>query len=353
MNLRLFLTTSAGTKDISQLAPAITWSGEYTQCARTLDFGLLSSPTDTNIPAIDCPLGAGVTLALDDMELFSGFIVSRTKSTESSVIDITAFDRGFYIKRNKASYQFKGTTPEDITRRICADFGIETGYIAQTGVKISRSFVATTLYHIIQTAYTLASRETGEKYLVRFEGSKLSVVKVGAEGAVALIAGESNLMSASTTESIENMINQVQIVSKEGTVRDTVRDESLIRLYGLLQEQIRSVDGEDMRAEAKRLIENNGVIQRITVHNLGDVHCVAGNAVAVEEPYTGLVGLFYIENDTHTWKNGQYYNKLVLNYRRMMDEKEAGAVISAAKKKVSGQSVSGSPWQYLYKPGEG
>lgn len=351
MNLRLLLTSSAGTKDISQLAPAITWSGDYTQCARTLDFGLLSSPTDPHIPVIDCSLGTGVTLALDDVELFSGFIVSRTKSTESSVIDITAFDRGFYVKRNKASYQFKGAAPEDITRRICADFGIETGYIAQTGVKISRSFVATTLYHIIQTAYTLASRETGEKYLVRFEGAKLSVVKVGAAGAVALIAGESNLMSASTTESIENMINQVQIVSKEGTVRDTVRDESLIRLYGLLQEQIRSVDGENMRAQAKRLLENNGVSQRITVHNLGDVRCVTGNAVAVEEPYTGLFGLFYIESDTHTWKNGQYYNKLVLNYRRMMDEKEAGSVISAAKKKASGQS--GSPWQYLYKPGEG
>ena len=47
--------------------------------------------------------------------------------------------------------------------------------------------------------------------------------------------------------------------------------------------------------------------------------------MTVREPYTGLSGLFYIDSDVHTWKNGQYYNKLTLNFKKIMAEKSAGS----------------------------
>lgn len=44
----------------------------------------------------------------------------------------------------------------------------------------------------------------------------------------------------------------------------------------------------------------------------------------VKEPYTGLSGVFFIDADSHTWKNGIYTNKLTLNFQNLMDEKESG-----------------------------
>lgn len=61
--------------------------------------------------------------------------------------------------------------------------------------------------------------------------------------------------------------------------------------------------------------------------------------MVVREPYTGLYGLFYIDSDTHEWKRGQYYNKLTLNYNRIMDEQEAGSLPNASGA-GTGQSYS-------------
>ena len=107
--MKLLLTNSAGTYDVTQLVPSIKWSGEYRQAARTLQFALLSSTVDPSIPVVDCPLGAQLQLLSGKTVLFDGFIVNRTKTTQSSQIDVTCFDRGFYLKKNKASYQFQGT----------------------------------------------------------------------------------------------------------------------------------------------------------------------------------------------------------------------------------------------------
>ena len=89
-------------------------------------------------------------------------------------------------------------------------------------------------------------------------------------------------------------------------------------------------------AEANKILEDNGVLQKITVENLGNSANMAGGAVVVQEPYTGLYGLFYIDSDVHTWKNGQYYNKLVLNFQNLMDEKDAGKLVNANGSKTAG-----------------
>lgn len=82
---------------------------------------------DKSIPTVDCPLGANVQLVESGKVLFDGFIVSRGKNTEKSEITLSCFDRGFYLNRNKGSYKFVNTPPEQIAARVAADFGIQTG----------------------------------------------------------------------------------------------------------------------------------------------------------------------------------------------------------------------------------
>ena len=73
--------------------------------------------------------------------------------------------------------------------------------------------------------------------------------------------------------------------------------------------------------QAKKLLADKGPTQKITVNTLGDIRCITGTVVELLEPHTGLVGEFYIDSDVHTWKRGQYYNKLTLNFKNIMSER--------------------------------
>ena len=42
---------------------------------------------------------------------------------------------------------------------------------------------------------------------------------------------------------------------------------------------------------------------------------------------SGVSGLFWVDGDTHTWKNGQHLGKFKLNYRNTMNEVSAGREI--------------------------
>jgi hypothetical protein len=344
--IKLLITNSKGTFDITQLASNITWSGDIRQCARTLELGIVTSYTDKNIPAVLCELGNGIVLMQDNRILFEGFIFERQKDTGSSLINITCYDRGIYLKRNEATYKFPNTTPDAVVKRICTDFDISVGAIALTGIKIARNFIGVSLYNIIMTAYTLASEQTGKQYMIRFSGAELSVVEKSVTKETLIIEGGSNLMSASTTESINNMVNQVAIYNSKDVLARTVKDTEAIKLYGLMQSYLKQPDKEDVSQKAKKLLADNGVIQKIVINNLGNIANVTGGTVVIREPYTGIYGLFYIDSDIHTWKLGQYYNKLTVNFKSIMDEQEAGSLPNK-----SGDKTGGIKWDYLYKPG--
>ena len=344
------MTNTAGTYDITKIIPTVRWSGDIRQVARSLDFGILSSPTDITIPKVDLPLGASVRMIEGGEALFDGFVITRAKGTEGKVVDASCFDRGFYLKKNKKTYQFRSQTPEAITAKVCADFNIPTGYITPTGFSLSRNFITgrDSLYDIIGTVYTLASATTKKAYHIGFRGPRLYVTEKAPDNRTTIIQGGSNLIAANTTESIESMVNVVKIIDSSGSEVRTMQDDSLIKLYGRMQDVLQQSKDNDRIADAKKLMDAGGVSQKITVDNLGNAACVAGGCVVVQEPHTGLYGLFYIESDVHEWKRGQYYNKLTLNFKAMMDEKAAGSLPNADGGKSKGNASIA--WDYYNKP---
>jgi hypothetical protein len=310
-----------------------------------LDFDVISSYTDKNVPVVLCELGNMVTFKQDKRILFIGYIFERQKNTVNNLISITCYDRGIYLKRNETTKTFKSASPETITKEICKEFNISMGAIASTGIKIRRNFIGVSLYNIIQTAYTLASLENGKHYLIRFNGLDLTVIEKTKSDETLVIEGGSNLMEASTTESINDMVNQVVIYNDKDVLIATQKDSEMIKLYGQMQSYMKQSEGEDVTNKAKQLIKENGVTQRITVDNLGNIANIAGGTVVVREPYTGIYGLFYIDADIHTWKLGQYYNKLTLNFKNIMDEQEAGSLPNKNGDKTASETL-----EYLHKP---
>lgn len=324
-NMRLFLNRAGAQIDISQLADEVQMSGEYTQACRTLSFGMLRSSTDWSIPYVEANLGEEIELYYGGDFIMSGLVWTRENDAEGKTLQTTVRDRGIYLKKNKTTFAARGETPESITARICAAFGIETGDIAKTGIGITRFFYGADLYSIIMTAYTKAAEQNGKKYMIRFRGRKLCVIEKGAADSGVYLRGDRDIIAATYRESLEDTVTRVAIYGQDNNLVKTVDNSELIKLYGVMQEYLKQSEDNSQETAAKKTLEKNGVERRVTVQNLGDARLVTGSTVYIWEPVTGLYGRFFIDGDTHTWKNGMYFNKLTLSFINMMDEKEAGS----------------------------
>ena len=163
-----------------------------------------------------------------------------------------------------------------------------------------------------------------------FRGEALEVIeKKQGERTLALRPG-SNLISLTATDSVESLVNRVQILSRDGTAKGSpVEDGASIARYGLFQQMVTESSGRDAAAEARKLLEDNAPAQKITAQVRGNPTLIAGECAVLQEPVTGLYGLCWIDSDTHTWKNGQYFCRLSLNFRNLMDEQEAGKLLDA------------------------
>lgn len=240
---------------------------------------------------------------------------------------VDCLDAGMYMANNQGFYRFRGATPEGAAAQICQDYGIPAGQFVQTGVRIDRRFSGTALWGILVTMYTLAGQKNGKRYQARFSGAgRLEVVERVEKGTNLVIQPGSNLISATTTESIEHMSNSVAIYDKNGKLLQIVEDKNAVKLYGLMRSVLSQGNkGEDMRVKAQSILEDRGLERTVNVECLGDPSLITGSTVVVKQPYTGLSGVFWIDADKHQWASGQYRTTLTLNCRNVAYEQEGGS----------------------------
>lgn len=322
--IRLYLVKKDSYIEITELIETISWSGERTQAARQIDFNILSSPYDRNLVTVNIELGDTVVLKEKDKELFRGYIFFEDKSYNSTSISYTAFDCAIYTLKNENSYNFKGVTPEDATKRICVDFGIPYKDIAYTGISLNKKFIGVKLYTIIMSCYTVATQNNGNKYMILAREGELNVIEKGVTTLSLVFENGVNLLDSSYTKNLDKMVNKVRIVDKDGNLIKDVVDNELLNTYGSFQQVITQSDGKDETKKANSMLK--GIESKIKITGFGDTTCITGMGVEVYDSYTGISGLFYIDSDKHTWSNGVYTVDLVLNLENLMDENESGDV---------------------------
>ena len=325
-----------GTKlDISELVEKVVWSGDYKSCARSLEFSIKTSLLDVNLPKVNIELGEIVKMSTSK-ELFTGYVVDREKSSGSNSISFLAYDTGFYINQSKGAYNFKNTTPESAASKICTEFGIPKGSFASTGKTMTKVFMGNSLYDIIMTLYTEASKSTGKKYMMYCEGTKVSVIEKGKTVLSLTFKEGNNLIDTTVKETIQKMINKVVICDEKGNKKSEVTNSEWVKLYGVLQDIVKVEEGKDSTTEAKAKL--NGVEQTYSLKGYGDTTCITGRGVKIKDSVTGVVGLFYINSDTHTFQNGQYTISLDMHFNNLMDEKS----VDQDEKEESNSSTSSS-----------
>ncbi|MCI9576974.1 MAG: hypothetical protein HFJ84_10105 [Clostridiales bacterium] len=330
--MKLVLTNQTGGYDVTEQVQKVTLSGDYQQCARTLEISMLLKscqrtggrhhPHNQTWESLVFQNGDHAALYHENQLLFSGNIETRARDSESSLVTLTAYDGGRILKKNTDAIKAAGLTPEGLVQTIAQKYGVPLGEIASTGVKLKKNYIQRSLYDMIQSAYTDAGEALGKKYIVRFEGQKLCVREKIRRDTTVLESGV-NLFSSSVTESVADMVNQVVIVDENDKVLQTLKNDEDIARYGLAQVMVKQTS-EDLTAQAKKKLEDGREEQKITVQNFGNPAYITGNAVVVKDTVTGLSGLFWIDSDVHSWKNGLYQNRLTLNFRNIMDEKDVG-----------------------------
>ena len=321
----LLLTPPGGgaPRDLAQLVQSVTWSGSDAETARALSVSI-AVPRDGSVEPPRLEEGAYLVFRVKGQTLFTGPLLSATTTTQSSVVDLSALDNGRFLVGNEGWYQFQEAAPEQAAAAVCGDFGIPTAALAQGGASVSRKFPGVALDKIIRTMYALAGEQTGKRFLVRFTGGgALEVVEKPGSATVEI----QSTMGVTNTWDISKLQNSVAIYTDTGALVRRTQDAASIGLNGRLEHTITQRGDEDAGTEAQAWLEDHGLQQNLTVETLGDVRLISGNAVKLRDTGSGVSGLFWIEQDTHTWKNKQYFTKVKLNFRNLADDSAAGSEV--------------------------
>ena len=315
---RLVLTAPGDgeSRDLTALVQSVTWQGDIRQTARELSAALaVHRDGSVEVPALE--EGAWLTLQGPDAPLFFGPLVQCTTSSQSMVVNLHALDRGRFLAGNRGWYKFTGATPEAAAALICSDFGIPAGTLAATGVPLTQNFPGASLDKLIRSLYTLAGAQNGKRYVLRFTGEgALEVVEKPSTATLEI----AQTMGVTNTWDITDLCNSVAIYTREGALVRQVEDGPSQALNGRLEHVIKQKDGEDAGAEDRAWLEDNGLEQKLTVEVLEPpLDLLAGAAVRLRDTGSGVSGLFWVDQDTHTWKNGQHYGRFRLNFRNLME----------------------------------
>ncbi|PIC72435.1 C40 family peptidase [Sporosarcina sp. P17b] len=332
--IKIIHVTNGSEVDITDFVTAVKWSGDDKQVARVLTFGIVSSPTDKNIPVLNLKMFDMIKMKDGDTEKYRGYVFAKDKSLSNNEIDVVSYDGLIYFLKSKGTYNFKNVTPGAITRRVCKDFGIPTGNIP-IGSPIKRIFDGEEIYNIIMTAYTFESNKTKKQYIPLMDKGKLNIKEKGKQIATYVLDPSTSIIDAKYGESAESVINVVKIYTQDGKYKGEVKLEGV---PGRLQDVYSGDDGKD---GARSLLK--GIEKTASIVALGSWDCITGNAVRIQEEHTGLVGLFYIVNDEHNFENGQHKMSLGLAFQNIMDSQAAGEdPDEIAKQEASNNSGSGS-----------
>lgn len=323
---RLTLSSSSGTADLTKIVQSLNWSGDIGQIARQISAVIAAPASGLRLPGF--ALGDTVTLTLEGEQVFTGTLVRRSRASLGNTMELTALDGGWRLVQNQGFYKFKNVKAHQAAETVCRDFGIPVSKLDASGSAHSRKFPGASLDQILATMYTLAGEDSGKRFLPRFDGQgKLEVVEKPQTASV-LIAPAANSMGIDVKEDISKLVTTVAIYSDDGKLIRTVSGQAAQDFGVSLQQVLVQRDGSDAKREAEALLEDKGLQQTVTVDCLGDPRLLTGNAVILKENATGAAGLFWIDGDTHTWKNGQYFCNLKLNFRNLMNETSGGSELT-------------------------
>ena len=307
------------TKDITKYVESVDWEGSDTQASRTVTLSVIFN-YDKKV-FLNIKNGDLIWLN-ESKDIFVGVVTYCERTGDVGTVSYTVKDFMHYLLRSQGSYNFKKTTPEKITKKVCSDLLIQTGSLFATKTYLkSQLYEDENYYNIIVDAYNSAAKKMSEKYPPAFmpamSGMKLNVIIKGQSSGITLDS-KNDITSSSFSQDTENMVNTVSIVNDKGKVIGSVSNSGNVKKYGVYKSTYKKEDGVNAKSAAKQLL--TGITKEATVEAIGRIQCIAGYSVIIKDAATKLKGKFYIESDRHTWKDGVHTMQLTLKFSNELEE---------------------------------
>lgn len=276
----------------------IRWSGNKDTVSRTLEFEYISGDA--------CETGDKIIFIEDGKILFVGQVYYIDFSSDGKNISVKCFDAIYNMVKSDATGRFNGTLA-DISTQICKIFGLNSqikGNKAQIEVITTGDL---TYYDIIHKASKIDFED--KKFNIRMSGTNSLVLESQLDEPVYTLSSSVNIREAEYSESIENMINTISIVTSDGVVLETRDNSQDIAKYGIFQNIERQREDDNKTELELKSVEYGG---DLLVD--GNTILTTGKKVTIKEPLTGIIGDFFITSDTHTWVDGDYNTQLGIDY---------------------------------------
>lgn len=325
--------------DVTQLVEQAKWKGRKGSSSRTLDVTLIDDDGYKHARSgIDVEQGHQCIFSYDGVELFRGIIMSQTQ-TQAKKLQFTAYDNGIYLANNKDTFCYENKTASEIFQDCCARFNLPVGEVAKCSYKIPELTKSkTTAFDAIADALSLDFDATGIRHYVASDKGKLNLLTRRENILQWVIEVGQNLTSYSYSRSIEDIKTRVKMVSKEGTTVAEKSNAELEKRIGIFQE-IDQPDESLTAAQVNDLIasimEEKGTPQRtLSVEAVGTAEVISGIGVYIIIPELEISRTFYVDEDTHTFKDNEHTMSLKLNYANDLAKEEKGAEDSSEEHKV-------------------
>lgn len=325
--------------DVTQLVEQAKWKGRKGSSSRTLDVTLIDDDGYKHARSgIDVEQGHHCIFSYDGVELFRGIIMSQTQ-TQAKKLQFTAYDNGIYLANNKDTFCYENKTASEIFQDCCARFNLPVGEVAKCSYKIPELTKSkTTAFDAIADALSLDFDATGIRHYVASDKGKLNLLTRRENILQWVIEVGQNLTSYSYSRSIEDIKTRVKMVSKEGTTVAEKSNAELEKRIGIFQE-IDQPDESLTAAQVNDLIasimEEKGTPQRtLSVEAVGIAEVISGIGVYIIIPELEISRTFYVDEDTHTFKDNEHTMSLKLNYANDLTKEEKGAEDSSEEHKV-------------------
>lgn len=326
--MRLYLIQIEGnietTYDITEVVASFNWNGSGQQVSRSLEVDVLNAPLDTNLDGVP-QISAGDFVKLAESEsataVFFGMFYNSDRASAIGTITYTAYDMLYHALKSSWSRSFKNMTPEAIALACCQEVGITPGNITATGIVLKKMLIDNeSVYNTMLKAYNKASLINTKKYFFKMTGMVLDVIVKGYVESGILLTDDSNLTDCNIKEDASDLVNRVKIYDADGNQVGVVSDEESIKKYGVFQTTYSQQDGVNSETAAKENFKAPS--QEYTCEAIGDMGCLSGYGVYIKDTSTGLVGHYWIIQDSHHFENGVHTMSLTLSFKNLMSEDE-------------------------------
>lgn len=325
LNIRLRVHIRGGKiYDFTKLVNSITWSGDYRSPSRTLEVIYLNPVMDSNIPTKDVLINSTCCFYVDEVELFRGNCVDIEKNSSNNTTTMNFKDIGNMLARDKKCYNFVGVKGDDVVKKIFKENmpPIYAEHIEPNTSLITQAYINKTGYEIIMDVYTKHSKEKNGKYkyMVVANLDKINVVKKGDKFINIEFSESKNIIDTQYKQDINEFVNRVLVVDENGNKVSEKINNDLRKIYSRISTEILQQRENEKVSTDEINKAFHGVDNTCTLKGIGNIYTRTGGKVNVRDTHTGLVGVFYIDKDTHTWSGGNYEIELELNFDNLMDE---------------------------------